>query len=280
MAVARSAVLSVCCMSSGRSPERLAAILGLFGGVADEIVVAVEEPRALATHAAVATVADSVLSFPPTGPADRPIAWLFGACSGKWILNIDDDEVPSPELIERLPGLIARDDITHAWIARRWLFPTTTTYLDEAPWNTEFQLRLVAADDRFLQFSDLFHRPVIAHGPGVYVDAPLWHLDTAINPAWQRRAKAEAYELERPGMRIGGRALNRALYVPELRAGRRARTRFPDWEQAQIDRVVRGRVSPTREGRALLVHGSAHEVDLPWPGAPYGPIRSIEAGLR
>ena len=46
MAVARSAELSVCCMSSGRSPARLASILALFGAVADEIVVAVEEPRA------------------------------------------------------------------------------------------------------------------------------------------------------------------------------------------------------------------------------------------
>ena len=39
--------LSVCCMSSGRDPARLTAILSLFDGVADEIVVAVEEPRAI-----------------------------------------------------------------------------------------------------------------------------------------------------------------------------------------------------------------------------------------
>ena len=49
-------------------PRRLASILALFGEVADEIVVAVEEPRALATHDAVAHVVDWVCSFPPTEP--------------------------------------------------------------------------------------------------------------------------------------------------------------------------------------------------------------------
>ena len=268
MAVTRSAELSVCCMSSGRSPERLASILALFGAVADEIVVAVEEPRAAAAHEAVATVANRVLAFPPTGPADRPIAWLFGACTGKWILNIDDDEVPSPALIERLPGLVARDDITHAWIARRWLFPTCSTYLDEAPWSTEFQLRLLLADDRFLQFSDVFHRPVIAHGPGVYVDAPLWHLDTAVNPAWRRRSKAEAYELERPGMKVGGRAHNHAFYLPELRPDV-ALAPVPPTERAQIERVAAGVLDSTRAARASLIRVSSHDVDLPWPGLPY-----------
>ena len=81
MIAARSRGLSVCCMSGGRSPARLASILSLFQEVADEIVVGVEEPRALATHDVVASVADRVLSFPPCGPADRPIAWLFGACA-------------------------------------------------------------------------------------------------------------------------------------------------------------------------------------------------------
>ncbi len=74
--------LSVCCMSGGHNPARLASILGLFGSVADEIVVAVEESRALATHEAVGQVADRVLSFPPTDvprPADslafRSVLW-------------------------------------------------------------------------------------------------------------------------------------------------------------------------------------------------------------
>ena len=72
------------------------------------------------------------------------------------------------------------------------------------------------ADDRFLQFSDEFHRPVVCHGPSGYVEEPLWHLDTVLNPAARRRRKAAAYERERAGMRFAGRAHNLGLYVPEL----------------------------------------------------------------
>ena len=73
MSAARSWGLSVCCMSSGRNPARLASILALFEEVADEIVVAVEEPRALATHDAVASVADRrpvVSAVRPGGSSD------------------------------------------------------------------------------------------------------------------------------------------------------------------------------------------------------------------
>jgi hypothetical protein len=256
----------VCCLSSGRAPDRLAAILALFAPIADEVVVAVEEPRALDAHAALAGVADLVLSFPPTHPSDRPIPWLFGSCSGRWIFNVDDDEVPSPQLLAMLPAVVARDDITHAWVARRWLYPTTSTYLDEAPWNNEFQLRLLLADPRFTQFSDVFHRPVVAHGPGVYLDGVLWHLDTAINPLARRRSKAEAYELERPGMRISGRSHNHALYVPELAPEPRLAA-VPADEHEVVERVLSGDGQLIRRDPPQLLFASADDVDAAWPGA-------------
>ena len=265
MSAVPSRSLSVCCLSGGRHPERLAAILALFVPVADEVVVGVEEPRALDAHAALSGVADVVLSFPPARPSDRPIPWLFGACRGRWIFNVDDDEIPSPRLLEMLRELIARDDITHAWVARRWLYPTTATYLDEPPWNNEFQLRLLLADRRFTQFSDVFHRPVVAHGPGVYVDGVLWHLDTATNPLALRRSKAEAYELERPGMRISGRSHNHALYLPELAPEPRLAP-VPSDEHELVERVLLGRGGPIRRDPPKLVFASAEDVNAAWPG--------------
>ena len=265
MPAARSQGLSVACLSSGRNPERLAAILALFAPIADEVVVAVEEPRALETHAAVTGVADVVLSFPPTHPGDRPIAWLFGSCRCEWIFNVDADEIPSPRLLEQLPAAVARNDITHAWVARRWLYPTTATYLDEAPWNTEFQLRLLLADPRFTQFSDVFHRPVVAHGPGVYLDGVLWHLDAAISPLSRRRSKADAYELERPGMRIGGRSHNHAFYVPELSPEPRLAP-VPCDEHAAVERVLSGGRALVRHDPPRLLVATAADVDAAWPG--------------
>ncbi len=266
---ARPKRLSVCCMSSGGSPGRLAAILSLLRPLANEIVVAVEEPRALDAHTAVGAIADCILAFPPTQPSDRPIAWLFRRCAGDWILNVDDDEVPSARLLEELPGVLARDDITHGWLPRRWLYPTTGQFLDEPPWSNEFQLRLLSADTRFLQFSDLFHLPIVAQGPGVYLDAPLWHLDTVLNPTARRHAKASAYELERPGMRIAGRSHNHALYVPELTPQARVAP-VPGADLRLIEGVLAGEVRFVGERRAGLVRASSAEIDANWPGAPFG----------
>ena len=134
--------------------------------------------------------------------------------------------------------------------------PTTDTYLAEPPWSTESQLRLFLADERFLQFSDVFHRPVVAHGPGLFIDAPLWHLDTAVNPVERRRAKAIAYEFARPGMSISGRCHNQALYVPEL-VPNVAVAVVPCADHAVIDAVVAGGVAATRKSRASLAYASA-----------------------
>ena len=105
--------LSVCCMTSGRRPDLLGGVLAPFRKVADEIVVAVESERLEAVRPAVAGVADRLLAFPAAAPADRPIAWLFRECAGRWIFNVDDDEVPSPALVDRLHELIRREDVTH-----------------------------------------------------------------------------------------------------------------------------------------------------------------------
>ena len=255
-------------MTSGRRPALLAGILRSLRPIADEIVVAAEVAAAESVAGAVGEVADLVLSFPPAPPADRPIPWLFGACSGAWILNVDDDEVPSPRLLAAVPAIVERDDITHAWIARRWLHPSTETYLAQPPWSTEFQLRLVLSDARFLQFSDVFHRPVVCHGPSLFLDAPLWHLDTALNPAASRVRKAEAYERERPGMRLGSLAHNSGVYVPEL-TPEPVLADVPDEDRTAIEAALHTRLAPTGAGRASRRSASRDDIDRLWPGPPY-----------
>jgi hypothetical protein len=261
--------LSVCCMTSGRRPTLLAGVLAPLREIASEIVVAVEAPRAAEVHAAVEGLVDSVLAFQPTAPADRPIAWLFRSCSARWILNVDDDEVPSPALVRALPAILARRDITHAWIARRWVYPTRNTYIASAPWGTEFQLRLMLADERFVQFSDVFHRPVVCHGPSAYVEEPLWHLDTLLNPAAHRRRKAAAYERERPGMEIAGLAHNLGLYVPELHPGLEL-AEVPGDDRTAIMAAQSSRQPPDTGAATIFVEYPAEAVDQEWVGPPYG----------
>src|SRR5262249_59562878 len=93
------------------------------------------------------------------------------------------------------------------------------TYRHDAPWRPDYQLRLVRTDPRLIRFSDALHCPIIPKGPGAFVREPLWHLDTVLRTHDQRLAKAHEYEEQRPGLRVGGRALNFGFYVPQARPG-------------------------------------------------------------
>jgi hypothetical protein len=261
------ATVSVCCLTSGEHPHRLGGILRLLRPLADEIVVALDDRNADAAPL-LAKVADRILLFPHKAPGDRPISFLFTECRGDWIFNIDDDEVPSLEFLAELPELLQRTDVTHLWVARRWLYPSTSTFLDVAPWNTEYQLRLVRSDRRFLRFSAEFHRPVISEGPMRFVGAPLWHLDTALNPQEMRLAKAEHYERMRPGMRVGAYAHNSGLYLPELRVDIRT-TRVPDDDYSVIEDVLGTQIPAEGGDLAVITRISREQIDEAWPGEPH-----------
>ncbi|HEV8251508.1 MAG TPA: hypothetical protein VGQ15_16170 [Gaiellaceae bacterium] len=266
--------LSVCCLTAGREPARTAAALRLIRPVADEVVIAVDD-RAEAALPRLAAVADRLLTFPFAEPGDRPIAWLFGECRGPWILNVDDDEVPGPGLVAALPAVIAEAGLTHAWIARRWLYPDVATFLDEPPWGGEYQLRLVRGDSALLQFSDDFHRPVVTQGPARYVAEPLWHLDTAVNSFQRRRAKALQYERERRGMRIASLSHNSGLYLPELRPGTRTAP-VPPEDLAAIRAVLEA--EETAAPAPAVERATRSQVDAHWPGPPW-PEALYEARL-
>jgi hypothetical protein len=259
-------VLSVCTLTSGHAPTRLAATLRLLRPLAAEIVVALDDRRAGAAPE-LATVADRVLLFEHVEPGDRPIAWLVGQCRGGWVFNIDDDEIPSVRLLARLPGLVCDPDVTHCWVARRWLYPDLARQLAVPPWSTEYQLRLFVADERFLRFSSVFHRPVECIGPARFVDAPLWHLDTALNSLAQRRRKALAYERERRGMRVHGFSHNTGLYLPEARDDLELAP-VPEPDAALVARICAApRVAGPPTG--AVERPAPGALSRCWPGPPF-----------
>jgi len=258
----RRSSLTAICMTAGPGP-RVAAILGVLRRDADEIVVALDSSADADVRRDLECVADRIVIYPYAEPVDRPIPWLFHECSTDWALFLDDDEIPSVALTAALPDLIADTGVTHYWLPRKWLYPTSATYLDETPWRPDYQPRLVRTDPRFVRFSDEFHRPIVVSGPGRYPQLPLWHADPVLRTPEQRREKARRYEQTRPGMRVGARALNFAFYLPESADGPTLAD-VPPEERVRIEAVL-GAARPAGAPGAEVRHATREEIDAWWP---------------
>ena len=253
--------LSVNVMTRGPG-GRVAAMLALFRGVADEILVALDDRADEATEDALAAVADRLIRYPYAEPVDRPLAWIHSECRGDWVLTVDDDEIPSRGLLDALPSLVAATDVTHYWLPRRWLYPTADRYLDARPWRPDYQPRLVRNDPRVLTFLAETHVPVAVLGPSRYLADGLYHADTLLNSREERRVKAERYERLHPGKRVAGRPLNEAFYLPELVDPPTAEV--PAGDLALVTEVLG---SPAPSGtRAEVRAAGRDEVDRLWPG--------------
>jgi hypothetical protein len=241
------------------APRRLVRLLGLLRPVADEIVVAVDDrvnPELLAPAAA---LADRMVRIPYVEPVERTLEWLHEQTSGDWVFRIDDDEVPSRSLLGALA--LPPSDVTHCFVPRRWLWGDG--YLDAFPWRPDWQLRLTRRDA--VQFPGIVHIPVRGEGPARYLEAPLYHLDLLESDRSNREAKARRYEAMRPGLRIAGRPLNEAYYVPESRNARIAPVPADD---AELLRAVRESPEPSRAAPPALGTVTRGEIDARWAARP------------
>lgn len=254
--------LSVFCMTAGPG-ARVAALLESLRPVADEILVAVDSRADASTRSDLAAVADRLVVYPYAEPVDRPLPWLFGQCRGAWAFSVDDDEIPSRALIDALPGLCADASVVYYWLPRRWLYPDASSYLADSPWRPDYQLRLFRTDSRLIRFSNEFHRPILAAGPGRFLQLPLWHADTILRPTQHRLEKARRYERTRPGLRIGGRSLNFAFFLPELRPEPSLAAGPPE-ERAHVEAILEA-LSPAGEPLARLEEVARDQIDRLWP---------------
>ena len=122
---------------------------------------------------------------------------------------------PQPGAGRRPAGLTAAADVQQCWLPRRWLFPDATSWLAEAPWWPDFQVRLLRNDASLAARAEL-HGGFVGVLPARHVDAPLYHLDAVVNDDATRAAKAARYEAEAPGRSAyGGGPLSEVMYRPE-----------------------------------------------------------------
>ena len=210
--------------------------------------MAVDEHGGEAGLGAAADVADVVATFPFLDVIERSWSWIASLAGGPWVLWLDDDVVPSPALLSALPALVAADDVTHYNLRHAWVWPDAAHVLDEPPWRPDFHPRLFRRDAT-AWFPGITHVPVKAVGPSRYVDRALLHLDLLLNPVEDRRAKVAAYEARRPGLRVAGRPLNEAYYLPEDRLDPPRVAPLPDEDVAAVGAALRLSGGPLDDDR-------------------------------
>lgn len=256
--------LSVLCITRDPGPQ-VQAVLAPLRDVADEIVVVADSrvPRQDLDHYGAAS--DRLLRYEFAPPVERPYAWAHAQCRGDWVLRVDGDEYLSPELVARLPQLVARRDLLQCWIPRRWSYPDARHWIDEQPWAPDFQIRLVRNDPATLSFPGRMHtaaRPVL---PCALLEEPMYHLDLLIHGYEERLAKAARYEALRPGMTVMGGGPMEMFYLPEQWVARRPSS-LPRAHRDGVGSILEPphRFSPDGAPRPDVV--TREEIDRHWEG--------------
>jgi hypothetical protein len=208
--------LSVCCITA--NPAGAATVLTHVRQVADEIVVAVDDWGGKWDLRALAAIADRLFEISLDGFEfpEPAMDWIHAQCSADWILRLDDDELPSASLLEQLPSLTAARDVTQYWLARRWLYPDASHWLDDWPWFPDFQPRLIR-NDALKSFPGLFHSGFEFSMPARFLDAGLYHLLCVLADRPARVRRVERYLAIEPRLRVTDTEPDvQTYYLPEL----------------------------------------------------------------
>ena len=196
--------------------HQVAAIARMFKNHVDEILIGIDHRVDVKTLGPILEVADRCLRIEfDTGYANS--SWLIKRACHEWVIAIDGDEVPSQALLHRLSSISNLNGrATHAYVQRRWVWPTSGQYIVQDPWRDDPQLRIVKRDARILNWPTSIHESPKVDGPGVHLPESIYHLDLLINSAEVREQKVDLYETystrKHPGLEV---SINRAYYLPE-----------------------------------------------------------------
>jgi inositol phosphorylceramide mannosyltransferase catalytic subunit len=261
--------LSVCLLA-GDPAGRIATILEPLRPHAEEILIAADSRVDERTLAGYASLADRLVKI-EFAMVERHLGWLYEQCKGEWILRLDGDEVPSEAFVRRLPELLARRGVRQFWASVQWLYPDPSRALDEAPWSSDFPVRLMRNDGTIRVPGDM-HAHVSRVGPREYVEEPFYHLGLLANDLWTRRDKAVAYEAAQPHLTApGGGRINDVFYLPERRAQLPQLRAVPAEDAARIERALNAKEMPPAGEVGGIETVRLAETDELWAGRSVAP---------
>jgi hypothetical protein len=211
--VAPRPTLSFCITTRGPA-DRARALIELIRPHVDEVVLAVDRNDGQETLEACADLADRRLVYELERSPVWLVGWILHQCSCDWILRLDDDEVPSRDLLDALPELVADRYPTVIQIDRRWLYETPDRYITTFPWSLEHQPRLLRNVPSLWRFEGRVHMSGQWLGEVRTSELAMYHLLLLSSSIDDRRAKREWYESLVPGLAVEEFPIE-DMYVPE-----------------------------------------------------------------
>ena len=198
----RPPTLSVCFMAMN-AQDRIGPLLKYLRPVVNELVVGVDSKSTDNTFDLCCQLADVCFIVDNDAPTcNGGLEAIVSRCTQDWILRLDDDEFPEPELWSLLPGLLANTRYTHFKLPRLHLAQATDantnlTWIDDGYLYPDYQTRLFRNDPNAFRFPPAIgHVQINMTGPRGKLHAiNLVHLNLAINPRPKREAKLRNYIL-------------------------------------------------------------------------------------
>ncbi len=182
---------------SGRLERCLQSIAA--AGIARELVVVVDDTTTDDSESIARRFTPKVLRMETHGYIECCLAQMAAACSGDFVLRIDDDETLGGEW-DALAG-DANDSgaFTHFLVPRRWLVPGEDCFISSDEWFPDLQLRLFRNDPALIHWPPGLHEHLVVEGAG----AVLWDRWIDHHVLWQqsraeRARKCAAYRHIRP----------------------------------------------------------------------------------
>lgn len=185
------------CIITMNSADRIQPLLRYIRRFSDEIVVGVDSKTTDNTFEACRGLADELFTIESEAlTCNAGLEPLVDRCHGDWVLRLDDDEFPEPQITELIGGVIATDKYTHYKLPRLHLCSVEPLlWINDGYLYPDYQMRLFKNERALLKFPGAVgHLGIECEGPkGRLNSINLVHLNLAINPRFKREAKLRTY---------------------------------------------------------------------------------------
>lgn len=186
------------CIITMNAAHRIAPLIAHAKTFSDEVVVGVDSKTRDETFEVCQQAGADVVFWIQNDSltCNAGLEELVKACSGDWIVRLDDDEYFEPSFLQIKDALISQDRYTHYKFPRLHISSIRPLrWVNDSYLYPDYQMRLFKNDLSILHFPGAVgHTSITADGEkGRIFGTNIVHLNLAINSRQQREAKLEKY---------------------------------------------------------------------------------------